>query len=187
MTIYYGNESTTGTHCECQCHALLGAGKMHPSEVQEICKLKLIFITLLLLSVATNGFSHSGRTDSRGGHYNRISGGYHYHHGMGPHQHPGGVCPYKWGGAVVVVVVFGSIIWIYWASKQPEKSGGAYTGQAIYPEPRRESKSKAPLCPSCGSEMILRTARKGRYAGKQFWGCRNYPSCREIINLNEKK
>lgn len=25
--------------------------------------------------------SHSGRTDRRGGHHNRISGGYHYHNG----------------------------------------------------------------------------------------------------------
>jgi len=29
-------------------------------------------------------------------------------------------------------------------------------------------------CPSCGAEMILRTAKKGSNAGQQFWGCSNY-------------
>lgn len=40
-------------------------------------------------------FAHSGRTDSHGGHNDRINGGYHYHHGHGAHQHKDGVCPYK--------------------------------------------------------------------------------------------
>jgi predicted RNA-binding Zn-ribbon protein involved in translation (DUF1610 family) len=26
-------------------------------------------------------------------------------------------------------------------------------------------------CPRCGSALILRTARKGRNRGSQFWGC----------------
>lgn len=39
--------------------------------------------------------AHSGRTDSRGGHFDRRNGTYHYHHGMGPHQHPNGICPYS--------------------------------------------------------------------------------------------
>jgi restriction system protein len=33
-------------------------------------------------------------------------------------------------------------------------------------------------CPICGSEMIMRTARKGRNAGSQFWGCSQFPGCR---------
>lgn len=40
--------------------------------------------------------AHSGRTDSKGGHYNRSTGKYHYHCGGHPeHQHANGVCPYK--------------------------------------------------------------------------------------------
>jgi restriction system protein len=35
-----------------------------------------------------------------------------------------------------------------------------------------------PQCPSCGSDMVLRVARKGTNAGSQFWGCRKYPACR---------
>lgn len=32
-------------------------------------------------------------------------------------------------------------------------------------------------CPSCGSRMVRRTARRGRNAGRQFWGCSRYPRC----------
>jgi restriction system protein len=35
-----------------------------------------------------------------------------------------------------------------------------------------------PGCPVCGSEMIMRTARKGRSVGSQFWGCSRFPRCR---------
>jgi four helix bundle suffix protein len=36
----------------------------------------------------------------------------------------------------------------------------------------------APTCPTCGKPMVLRTARKGRSAGSQFWGCSGYPDCK---------
>jgi Restriction endonuclease len=35
-----------------------------------------------------------------------------------------------------------------------------------------------PKCPSCGSEMVGRTAKRGANAGSQFWGCSQYPRCR---------
>ena len=35
-------------------------------------------------------------------------------------------------------------------------------------------------CPRCGSALVLRTARKGPQAGKQFWGCSNFPQCRFV-------
>ena len=38
----------------------------------------------------------------------------------------------------------------------------------------------APNCPKCGVPMVLRTAGKGEQAGRQFYGCPNYPKCREI-------
>jgi restriction system protein len=34
-----------------------------------------------------------------------------------------------------------------------------------------------PNCPSCGKPMVMRTARKGKAAGAQFWGCAGYPGC----------
>ena len=35
-----------------------------------------------------------------------------------------------------------------------------------------------PQCPQCGGQMALRTAKSGRHAGSQFWGCANYPECK---------
>lgn len=35
-----------------------------------------------------------------------------------------------------------------------------------------------PNCPQCGKAMVLRTAKSGRNAGKQFWGCSAYPECK---------
>lgn len=42
-----------------------------------------------------------------------------------------------------------------------------------------------PLCPKCGVPMVLRTARQGLNAGKQFYGCANYPKCREMVPAKE--
>jgi len=33
-------------------------------------------------------------------------------------------------------------------------------------------------CPKCNGALILRTARKGKNSGGQFWGCTSYPKCR---------
>ena len=38
--------------------------------------------------------------------------------------------------------------------------------------------TEAPQCPTCNSEMELRTARRGPNAGKRFWGCSQYPKCK---------
>lgn len=40
--------------------------------------------------------------------------------------------------------------------------------------------AKSPICPRCGGEMVLRTARRGTNAGSRFWGCSNYPKCRAV-------
>lgn len=40
-------------------------------------------------------------------------------------------------------------------------------------------------CPICGEEMALRTARKGKSAGQQFWGCTKFPKCRGTRNLSD--
>ena len=34
------------------------------------------------------------------------------------------------------------------------------------------------VCPRCGGRLVLRTARQGKYAVHQFYGCSNYPACR---------
>jgi len=40
---------------------------------------------------------------------------------------------------------------------------------------------EAVLCPKCGLEMVLRKASRGQNAGKEFYGCVNYPKCREVV------
>nr|WP_275261112.1 DUF2034 domain-containing protein [Nitrosococcus halophilus] len=40
----------------------------------------------------------------------------------------------------------------------------------------------APDCPLCRKPMVLRKARKGSNAGKQFWGCTAFPGCRGARN-----
>lgn len=37
-----------------------------------------------------------------------------------------------------------------------------------------------PVCPKCGIPMVLRTVAQGEHKGKQFYGCVNYPHCREV-------
>lgn len=37
---------------------------------------------------------------------------------------------------------------------------------------------KIPPCPQCGALMALRTAKTGKNAGSQFWGCTKYPDCK---------
>ena len=66
-------------------------------------KLKILSILLIFLNViviGVNSYSHSGRTDSSGGHRDNKNksglGNYHYHCGGNPpHLHTNGVCPYS--------------------------------------------------------------------------------------------
>jgi restriction system protein len=57
------------------------------------------------------------------------------------------------------------------------QTGGADLG--------RKAESKAPFCPQCGKPMALRTARRGKNAGSQFWGCCGYPKCNGVRQLED--
>ena len=35
-----------------------------------------------------------------------------------------------------------------------------------------------PVCPKCAAPMVLRRATTGSNAGREFWGCSNFPGCR---------
>jgi restriction system protein len=39
---------------------------------------------------------------------------------------------------------------------------------------------RIPACPRCGKSMVLRTAKSGKNAGQQFWGCSGYPQCKGV-------
>lgn len=49
-------------------------------------KKTIIAIFIIVISIATLSYAHSGRTDSYGGHYNRSEGTYHYHSGKYAHS-----------------------------------------------------------------------------------------------------
>ena len=43
--------------------------------------------------------------------------------------------------------------------------------------------SESLICPECGGELLLRTAKYGEHTGKNFYGCSNYPKCKYIRKL----
>ena len=44
--------------------------------------------------------------------------------------------------------------------------------ESMHPDP--------PSCPRCGGNLVVRTARKGKNAGRRFWGCETFPKCRFV-------
>lgn len=58
-------------------------------------------------------------------------------------------------------------------SNSPPRSSPA-TSSARAPQSAPTGQS----CPRCGSSMVRRTAKRGRNAGGQFWGCSRYPRCK---------
>ncbi|MGY0399905.1 MAG: DUF2726 domain-containing protein, partial [Ostreibacterium sp.] len=49
------------------------------------------------------------------------------------------------------------------------------TAQAKVSEPKDKK-----TCPKCSAELVLRTAKKGKNIGRQFWGCSTFPTCRYL-------
>lgn len=48
-----------------------------------------------------------------------------------------------------------------------------------------EERNHPTKCPWCGGPLVLRTAKRGSYAGRQFYGCANYPKCKYIRNIDK--
>ncbi len=40
------------------------------------------------------------------------------------------------------------------------------------------------ICPKCGAALVLRTAKKGENAGKNFYGCSAFPKCRFVRDID---
>ena len=53
--------------------------------------------------------------------------------------------------------------------------------------PATDGDVAAPPCPTCGSEMVHRTARRGAHAGSAFWGCSRFPKCRGRRAMAEER
>ena len=61
------------------------------------------------------------------------------------------------------------------ATERLRKRRGNLTDRS---DPSDPSDQKPPACPICGTLMALRTAKAGKNAGSQFWGCTAYPTCK---------
>ena len=44
--------------------------------------------------------------------------------------------------------------------------------------------SAPPMCPKCGIPMVVRQVAQGQHKGKRFYGCRNFPQCRQVIAID---
>jgi ssDNA-binding Zn-finger/Zn-ribbon topoisomerase 1 len=71
----------------------------------------------------------------------------------------------------------------YSQSELKSKISVYLSGAQIKNEQSERPKETLPHCPKCGSEMILRTAKRGDNQGGKFWGCSKYPECRGIVNI----
>jgi hypothetical protein len=56
--------------------------------------------------------------------------------------------------------------------------------QAGMTAPPGQPVAVAPVCPKCGSHMVLRTAKRGPQTGAQFYGCSSFPRCRHVAALD---
>ena len=43
------------------------------------------------------------------------------------------------------------------------------------------SANSTPVCPTCKTPMVMRTAKRGSNVGGSFWGCAQYPNCRQTL------
>jgi restriction system protein len=52
------------------------------------------------------------------------------------------------------------------------------SGSAAVAAPVASPSAPSRVCPRCGGQLVMRTARRGENAGSSFWGCSSYPRCR---------
>lgn len=133
-----------------------------------------IFFGMALLAI-------SGTSNARGGH----GGG----HGGGRSWGRGGR---SGGGSFFLgfLLVVGAIWWAGSAIFGRKKTGalpsrppelktppGDESITLTQEQPNTADLNRLGLCPRCGKTMQLRTAKRGRYAGRAFLGCSGYPRC----------
>lgn len=86
-------------------------------------------------------------------------------------------------------------------AKKGKKAGEAFWGCSDFPncrgtlpieqiqdnepesKPEETEELSPPLCPKCDSDMVKRVSKKSANAGKEFWGCSNFPKCRGTVAI----
>ena len=67
------------------------------------------------------------------------------------------------------------------------KLSGYISSTKVVNEQLAQVQDSSPHCPKCGSEMVLRTAKRGDNQGGKFWGCSRYPKCDGTVNIGIKQ
>jgi len=68
--------------------------------------------------------------------------------------------------------------------------GSAQSSPNVAPSPTvqaaaAQNRPEAPACPKCGAGMVDRIAKQGKFAGRHFWGCSQFPKCMGIARAVE--
>jgi restriction system protein len=84
----------------------------------------------------------------------------------------------------------------YLLHRQLQSQGQAFLEEGGFTERLRSTRvaarekpadPAAPLCPTCGKQMVQRTAKTGSKSGQPFWGCSAFPNCKGTRPLNDPK
>lgn len=67
--------------------------------------------------------------------------------------------------------------------RKNSKSAPIETDQVSELEHSNTISQDPPTCQKCGIQMVLRTAKNGGNPGQSFYGCANYPKCKETVQL----
>jgi hypothetical protein len=73
----------------------------------------------------------------------------------------------------------------YSQSELKSKLAAYLSGKQMSNEPPAQVEESSPRCPKCGSEMVLRTAKRGDNQGGKFWGCSKYPECHGVLDATK--
>lgn len=65
------------------------------------------------------------------------------------------------------------------ASQVSKALRGPAARPVVAKRPEPHPVASRPNCPRCGIPMVLRTVKRGAHAGRTFYGCVNFPRCRQ--------
>lgn len=86
---------------------------------------------------------------------------------------------------LLLVFIATPFAWLLYPSWR--RSRKSPRSESIAPAPEQTSTHEIQddhdLCPNCGSRMVQRVAKRGRHAGKPFYGCSTYPRCSGIRTI----
>ncbi len=57
------------------------------------------------------------------------------------------------------------------------------SGTEVKPWEEIKEESENLVCPNCGGNLVIRTAKRGANMGNKFYGCSNYPNCKYTRNI----